>query len=337
MEREKAFVRTSILAFAALACTTTNGMKGKDRPTAPSHHTYEKMDGSGVVLYPESPERNIVLSFQRFFFEHGEYDSYRMIYPGEDGRAQVAHLRMPTHPSCLPAAIVFPIRGRDTYVSEALARLLASRGYATVRLERGALPLRYSSDAQEVAEILSQALSDARRIIDWFETRPEVNAKRIVTAGVSLGGIMGATLAGIDERVSGGFFIMPGGGLPEILYDSEDETVIGFVRRVMNRRELRSRSDFIAHAEPLTRETDPLTYASRVDPRHVLLVSARFDSVIHEERTRVLWEGLGKPTWIRVPSGHVSIFPFFWWAAGKGIDHLDRVLLEGETEHCRAE
>jgi hypothetical protein len=26
-----------------------------------------------------------------------------------------------------------------------------------------------------------------------------------------------------------------------------------------------------------------------------------------------------------VPTGHYQIVPYFWWAAGQGADHLDRV------------
>jgi hypothetical protein len=70
---------------------------------------------------------------------------------------------------------------------------------------------------------------------------------------------------------------------------------------------------------------DPLTWADRIDPERVLLVSARFDRVIPEDRTRALWQAMGRPRWLVVPTGHYQIVPYFWWAAGQGADHLDRV------------
>jgi hypothetical protein len=57
----------------------------------------------------------------------------------------------------------------------------------------------------------------------------------------------------------------------------------------------------------------------------VLLVSAHFDRVIPEDRTRALWQAMGRPRWLVVPTGHYQLLPYFWWAAGQGADHLDRV------------
>jgi len=76
----------------------------------------------------------------------------------------------------------------------------------------------------------------------------------------------------------------------------------------------------------LVEDVDPLTWASRIDPDRALLVSARFDRVVRGEHTRALWEAMGRPTWVRVPSGHYEILPFFWWSVGRGADLLDRVM-----------
>jgi hypothetical protein len=74
-------------------------------------------------------------------------------------------------------------------------------------------------------------------------------------------------------------------------------------------------------------DVDPITWASRLDPDRALLVSARVDRVVPGERTRARWEAMGRPTWVRVPSGHYEILPFFWWSIGRGADLLDRVLV----------
>ena len=52
---------------------------------------------------------------------------------------------------------------------------------------------------------------------------------------------------------------------------------------------------------------------------------ARFDRVIAPERTEALWQALGRPRWLVVPTGHYQLVPYFWWAVGRGADHLDRV------------
>ena len=65
--------------------------------------------------------------------------------------------------------------------------------------------------------------------------------------------------------------------------------------------------------------------AAQIDPERVLLISARFDRVIPPDRTRALWLALGRPRWLTVPTGHYQLVPYFWWAVGRGADHLDRV------------
>ena len=82
---------------------------------------------------------------------------------------------------------------------------------------------------------------------------------------------------------------------------------------------------------PYVGVVDPLTYADRIDPRDVLLVSGRCDRVVRPQHTRNLWQALGQPSWTRYPAGHYQLAPFFWWAVGRGANHLDRVFAESAS------
>lgn len=255
------------------------------------------------------------------------FRSYALEWRAEDGSPASAWLLVPPGPPPHPTVIVFPILAGSHLVSQGLARALLARGYAVARLERRPLELESADDPVEVIAAFESAVTEARRLLGWLETRPEVDSERLATAGVSLGGIMAATLMGMEpERVRAGFFAMSGGGLPELLYDSTELPVRDFRDRLREREGLEDRGAFIERIRPVSAAVDPLSWSGRIVPDRVLLVSGRFDRVMPAERTRALWEALGRPEWIKLPVGHYQLIPFFWYSAGRGADHFDRVL-----------
>ncbi len=256
--------------------------------------------------------------------------AYRIEFPGVDGQPRVAHWQLPQGPGPHATVLVFPIRSGSHVVAEALSKALVNRGYAAVWLERrrslfGEDDDRAPTDLAAFAADLEGFVLDARRLVGWLTTRPEVDADRLATAGVSLGGILAATTLALEPRLQAGFFVMAGGGLPEILRHCQDGDVVRFRERGIASGAFADGVELAHKARPFTDPVDPLTWADRIDPDRVLLVSARFDRVIFEDRTRALWQAMGRPRWLQVPTGHYQMAPYFWWAAGQGADHLDRV------------
>ena len=84
--------------------------------------------------------------------------------------------------------------------------------------------------------------------------------------------------------------------------------------------------EFRALVREFSPPIDPLRYAGSVDPGRILLISGRYDYIVHPKDTRLLWEHMGRPTWIKVPSGHYSYALFFLWGANRAVEHLDNVL-----------
>ena len=256
--------------------------------------------------------------------------AWRIEFPGADGDTRVGHWQLPPGPGPHPTVVVFPIRAGTHVVSEALAKALVNRGYAAVWLERrrslfGEDDDRAPGDFQAFAADLGDFVIDARRLIGWLATRPEVDRERIAVAGVSLGGILAANTLAQEPLVRAGFFVMAGGGLPEILRDSQDPDLVHFRERAFEADLFTDGEDLARKARPFTDPIDPLTWADRIEPEQVLLISARFDRVIAPERTEALWRALGRPRWLTVPTGHYQLVPSVWWAVGRGADHLDRV------------
>ena len=300
-------------------------------PVAELEHATLTPEEVRIETEPLTVEQSWILGLYTRFHSR-DYRNYRVEFPSQERGTATAHFLVPPGDGPHAAVVVFPILAGSHVVSEGLAKALVNRGFAVARLERKELELAENPDPETLARALRAALLDGRRLLDWLVTRPEVDPDRLGVAGVSLGGILAATLLGVDDRVRAGILLMAGGGIAEILHDSAEKPVRAFRNTLREERRLEGREAFLAEVQPFTEPVDPLSYAEGIDPRSVLLVSGRFDRVIPPERTRALWEALGHPTWIRLPIGHYQFFPFFWWAVGRGADHLERALAPAGAE-----
>lgn len=314
-------------------CTIVRGPSAHAPPRslpATQELAYTPLDPAAVRVEREglTVERSFILSLYTWLHDR-DYGSFRVSFDGNGGVEARAHMLLPPGRGPRAGVLVFDILAGSHVVSEAIAKAFVNHGFAVLRLERRDLDLDEAEDFTEPSRALRASLLDARAILEWFAARPDVDEERLAVAGVSLGGILAATLLGVEPRLRAGVLILAGGGVAEILYDSSERPVRALRDRIVKRRGLASRQEFLTHVRPSTLAIDPLSYAHRVEPRSVLLVSARFDTVVRRPHTRALWEALGRPTWVRVPVGHYQILPFFWWALGQGAEHLDRALRTG--------
>jgi len=309
-----------LLFLAALSCTSTSGPGDAPRPApvggslAPlSFFDYKPLDPRTVQIQPEglTVEQSWVLDLYTLFHSR-DFKAFRLVLSDENGGERIGHLLIPPGDGPFPAVVAFEI--------------LDGPHDAVARLERRALDLPHQSNADVVRERLRAGVVDARRLLDWLVTHPKIDASRMAAAGVSVGSIQALLLAACDPRIRGGFYLMTGGNLPEIFYDSSETPVREFRDRLMAARGWTTREEWIAGVRPITEPVDPLTYAPYLDPRNQMIASGRFDTVIPSRYAQQLWEALGQPRWTKLPCGHYSVFPFFWWAVGRGADHLDSLL-----------
>jgi dipeptidyl aminopeptidase/acylaminoacyl peptidase len=207
-----------------------------------------------------------------------------------------------------------------------MAKAFVNRGYAVARLERRALDLDKQSDPDVVRAALREGVIDARRLLDWLVTHPKIDPTRIAAAGLSLGSIQALLLTSCDPRIRGGYYVLTGGDLPDIFYESTEGAVRRFRDRLMAERGWTTREQFVAGIRPYTESVEPLTHARALDPANLAMATGRFDAVIPAANAQQLWEALGQPRWYKLPCGHYTVFPFFWWAMSRGADHFDRLL-----------
>jgi predicted dienelactone hydrolase len=120
------------------------------------------------------------------------------------GRRIRALLTIPTG-SAVPRPAVVCIHGhggnrQSTYdtssIYKGFAAVLADRGYVTIATDVG-----QHTVAETERSLMGERLLDLMRCVDYLEGLPEVDARRMGCAGLSLGGEMAMWLGAMDTRV----------------------------------------------------------------------------------------------------------------------------------------
>jgi cephalosporin-C deacetylase-like acetyl esterase len=71
-------------------------------------------------------------------------------------------------------------------------------------------------------EVLIQQVKDLRRSIDYLETRPDIDCRKLAFEGMSFGSVLGPVILAVEDRfkasilLAGGFGLFGGQGLPEV-------------------------------------------------------------------------------------------------------------------------
>ncbi len=162
------------------------------------------------------------------------------------------------------AAIDFPLHGERTS-PKMTERLVQTRG--------AALANEFADRASELLwnEFARQAVLDLRRLVDALERLEDVDAKRLVYVGFSLGGILGAAFCGVDPRPRGAALALAGAG-------------------------------------PTGGPLDPTAFVGAIAPRPLLFVNATDDETISQTQTERLFAAAGEPKQIEwFEAGHTSL------------------------------
>ena len=227
-----------------------------------------------------------------------------------------------------PTIIILPILGGDYFFSKNCARYLARRGFSCLRFERTANPLEVGKGLIHTEMVLRHAIIDIRRVIDWLDQRGEVDLNRIGVAGISMGAIVAALALEVEPRINSAAILLGGADIATILTNSKENMVVRFREAVMQTNGI-GLEQFYREATQNLVPVDPLSYASGVDPKCILMINARFDKVIPSPCPEKLWNTLGRPLWIRIPTGHDSSALFLWYIRYRILRHFRKALIEG--------
>lgn len=143
-----------------------------------------------------------------------------------------------------------------------------------------------------------KTVHDTRRLIDYLQTRPDIDPDRIYLVGASYGAITGTVVLAHDKRLKAGVLVVGGGNLR--LFAKAPE-----VRREVPAWLLPALGSLIAF---LIGPAEPVLHAPFTAGTPVLMQNGSNDGVIIPESGKALFAALGEPKEIR------------WYP----IDHPDR-------------
>lgn len=193
--------------------------------------------------------------------------------------------------------------------------------------------LFFSNKDEDYFFSMRQSIVDLRHFIYFLKTFEKDS--NFYGIGLSLGAILLNLLMGIDNEIKKGVSVMGGGNILRLTwegiygissrkyykskgfnyktYKKELKEYLDYVDQVKNERKL-------IKTDKLWYLVDPLTYSSFNNPRNVLFINGIFDFVITKSSVIELWNNLGKPKLIWIPSSHYFIpifFPFVLYISDK--------------------
>ncbi|MEY2429258.1 MAG: hypothetical protein QOJ40_2143 [Verrucomicrobiota bacterium] len=207
-----------------------------------------------------------------------------------------------------PVIMILPVSAGEHYPLERhFARYFTRHGYAALIVHRERE--RDPQTGEAVNDLLQQSVFDNMCVIDWLQTRPELDANRIGVLGTSMGAIKGALLAPVDSRVKASVLGLVGGDVPYILtYSQEGGLRGGGIVSHRNAYLLKHHvrlEEFKRRLEQ-TVTYDPLFFAPSVDPAKVLLFLGALDTIVPFKKGLELRRAMGKPQTVVMFSGHYT-------------------------------
>jgi len=137
---------------------------------------------------------------------------------------------------------------------------------------------------------LPQGVEDVRRTVDLLASRPEVDPEHIGLAGISLGGLLGATAAAEDPRIGRAALILAGGDLPKIIDTAAEARELKEFLAMLDSEQRKQFDRTIAAVDPLTHAA---ALRGRARQGRVLMFNGTEDRVIPKPCAQRLAAALG--------------------------------------------
>jgi len=254
---------------------------------------------------PFAPWQTIVETERRTEYLATFQSAVASAYP--ENQTVPLRIFVPKKATPVPVVLVLHYLGaKDLRLELSLADELNQRGIAAAiltlpyhlsRTPKGSASgeMAITSDVAEIRSNLVQAVSDARRSIDFLSTRPEFASGQVAISGTSLGALVSSLTYGVDERLTRAAFVLGGADLAHILWNSS--------RVVTQRDALRTKGYTESRLRSELAEVEPLNFFSG-KTGDTLLVTAKFDTVIPPGASDKLAEALPGVQRVQLDTGH---------------------------------
>jgi len=243
------------------------------------------------------------------------YRRIDLTFEGLSGEAVPTLLAIPAGDQAFPCVIFLHGIGQDKSFHDTIAPIFTEEGYAIATYDQFTRGERHLGDeASFVEEALglrrraSVTVLETRRLVDYLETRDDIEADHIYLLGASFGAITGSTAAAFEPRIRAVVLTYGGGDLPKLFASAEAKAGLGRAHGVVS-----------MIASYLMAPADPVHHVARIAPRPVLLQNGEQDSVIPPSAARALHKAAAQPKEV------------VWYEGDHiGLDeaHVERVLLD---------
>jgi len=227
-------------------------------------------------------------------------------------------------PGKRPAIVFNPILGGDYPLERNVARFLAGNGFHVALIHRKTVKVSPEHPISQLELLLRQGVMRIRQVVDWVSAQDRVDAARIGSFGISMGGMASIMAAAVEPRFSAHVAALPGGSIPDVLMSSKDDLLTKPLKRYLERNEM-DRAALEAQLRESMR-TDPLLLAPYVDPEEIFLVIALADRTIGTANSLRLRRALGKPKTQFILSGHYTAYLYLPYIRYAGLRFLKEKL-----------
>ena len=230
---------------------------------------------------------------------------YRSVLPGEH-----------------PLVIVLPIWGTYTYPPRKFTSSFQRRSNGALHVLRvlgdnflaNWSAIIAATDESEFLELWQEAVDrqrvtivDVRRLIDWAEQRPEIDADRVALIGFSLGAFVAGTIATQEPRLAATVTVMGGSHLHSVIATCDGKRATRVQTTAAENFDW-DQEELAAKLAPIINVVDTANYPNRVDPKGILIIEANRDKCIPEESREDFCLALGKPERISMNYDHAPAF-----------------------------
>ncbi|MBC7527501.1 MAG: acetylxylan esterase [Chthonomonadaceae bacterium] len=211
-----------------------------------------------------------------------------------------------------PAVILVHGSGgnKDTSYIGWISEMLLKQGFLTISIDTQyhgdrARPGRsgeiHMPDSFTMRDGWVQSVVDLRRTVDYLESRPDVDKRKIGYMGFSQGGMLGAVFGGVESRVNAFCLAVPGGGFIDLVNHIDQYPVLKAHWPIERTPEVMKRVVEISNI------TDPIHFVGRIVPRPLMVIVAKHDEIIPPEASAALVKasGVKEENIKRWESGHI--------------------------------
>lgn len=167
-------------------------------------------------------------------------------------------------------------------------------------------PEQFHSMVTEAAARFRAVAIDIRRLIDWAETRPEIDTSRIGLIGFSMSALVGANVAGTDARVNTAVYVL-GGARPGDMM-AECNLVVQYMREQTSDMLGWDQEQYRRYMTTQLGGGDPAHWRGRYRSENTLVIESSRDDCIPPQSRASLFSALGEPERIVYPYNHWQPF-----------------------------